>query len=797
MSDVRFAFRQLARSPGFTAVAVLTLGLGIGASTAIFSVVDAVLLRPLPYPRPERLVALGEGNPRFSESFVRPDSFRAWRGQATTLAAVALLSEDSMNLAGGGAPVRAYVGRTTAELFPVLGVRPALGRDFARADEQAGAAAVVILSHGFWQRRFGGRPGLVGQAIELDARPHTVVGVLPRGFALERPFDLYTPLALSPRRDQSANHYVTALGRLRDGATVAQAQQEVAVITARLAAQEPRGYRDWRVTVQPLLEARVAAARPALFALVGAVGLLLLIACANVANLLLVRSGVRARELAVRAALGAGRGRLRRQLLTESLVLALAGAAAGLLVAWLGLPALLAFAPEALPRAGEATALDGRALLFTCATALATSVAFGLAPALRLARVAPHQALQQGGRAAGEGPGARRLRSGVVVAELAVAMVLLVGAGLLFRSFVRLAQVDRGFQPDGAVAVSVTLPERRYDTDARRVAFADGLLARLEALPGVEAVGAAQRLPFAGGLNLIRWTVVGRPPPPDPPVMKLYAVTGGYFRAMGIPLVAGRRFDTRDRAGAPLVVIINQALARRHFPGQDPLGQRLAAAHAPHMAGEIVGVVGDVRDDGLAGEVAPQGYVSLAQDSYLALTFVVRARGTEIPAGWPAAIGAAVAAVDGDQPVAGLRPLRDLVAASIARQRFAMFVFAVFSGAALLLAALGLGGVMAHGVAQRRREIGVRLALGAQAGDIQRLVLRQGGVLVALGLLAGGAGALLAAGLLDRLLFGVQARDPGTFAAMAVVLALVALAACALPAHWASRIDPMQALRME
>jgi len=791
LHDLRHAQRSLRHTPGFTLTVVLTLALGIGACAAIFTVVDAVLLRPLPFAEPERLVMLNEAKPPEVPLFtVRPHAFPAWKRQQTSFEGLAVVRDGSYNLTGQGEPVRIYAGKVTANAFPTLRVRPALGRGFTAEEETPGKDAVVILGHGFWQRQLGGRSEVLSETLQLDGRSHRVVGVMPAGFELPGRFDLYTPHGYEVfREDESDNRSIEVFARLKPGVTVEQARQELVLIESRLAKEEPDFFEGWSPRVVPLLEARVGGARQPLLALLGAVGLLLLIACANVANLLLARGTVRAREIVVRAALGASRARLVRQLLTESLLLALMAAALGVLLAHWGVSALLALAPDGLPRLTE-IAVDGRVLAFTAGLVGLTGVAFGLAPALAATRADLHGTLKESGRTLGQGR--HRLRGALVVAEVAVAVVLLVGSGLLLRSFDRLRHVERGFRPEGALAVNLTLPQGKYQPERQLPVFESQALERLGALPGVTAVGAVQDLPFAGGLNFFCLLVEGRPAPEQCEITRFYSVSPDYFPAMGIAVRQGRVFEAGDWKTQTHTTVISRSLARRYFPGQDPLGKRLAAAHRADEWFRIVGVVDDVHDEALGDAVRPQVYGVLAQQPAHTLTFVVRGEGVS-----PVAIRAAILSVDPQQPVASVRPLADLVAASIARERFAAVLFAIFSAAALLLAAVGVYGVMAYSVAQRTGEIGIRLALGAQVADVLRLVVGQGGRLVGLGLAVGLGAALLLAGVVETMLFEISPRDPLSFAATAALLAVVAVAACLVPAWRAARVNPMVALRVE
>jgi putative ABC transport system permease protein len=793
VQDVRHGARGLRQSPGFTLTVILTLALGIGACAAIFTVVDGVLLRPLPFAEPERLVMLNESKPPEVPSFtVRPfTTFPRWKKQSTSFEGLAVVRDGSYNLTGDGEPVRVYAGKVTANAFPTLRVQPALGRGFLADEEVPGKDDVVILGHGFWQRQLGGRADVLERTLRLDGRPHRVVGVMPPGFELPGRFDLYVPHGYEVfRPDESDNRSIEVFARLKPGVTIEQARAELTAIELGLAREEPESFEGWRPLVSPLLEARVGAARRPLLALLGGVGLLLLIACANVANLLLARGTVRARELAVRAALGASRARLVRQLLTESLLLASAAAALGVLLAGWGVHALLALAPEGLPRVQE-IALDGRVVGFAAALVVATALVFGLAPALATTRPDLHGTLKETGRTIGQGR--HRLRSGLVVIEVAVAVVLLSGTGLLVRSFDRLRHVDRGFDPSGALAVNLTLPQGKYDPERQLPAFESAALQRLAALPGVTAVGAVQDLPFAGGLNFFCLKLDGRPAPEQCEITRFYSITPDYFRAMGIAVRRGRVFDDADWKTQLHTAVVNETFARRYFPGQDPLGKGIAAAHRPEEVHRIVGIVADVRDDELGGAVRPQAYAVLSHQPAHTLTFVVRGSS----AGLPSAVRAAIRSVDPEQPVATIRPLADLVSASIARERFSATLFGVFAAVALLLAAAGVHAVMAYAVAERRSELGIRMALGAQAGDVLRLVVGQGGRLVAAGLVLGLAGALVVARLFEAMLFGIGPRDPFSLAGTALVLALAAGLASLVPAWRATRVNPLEALRAE
>ncbi len=800
MNDLRFAFRQLLKNPGFTAVAVLTLALGIGACTAIFSVVNSVLLRPMPYPEQDRLVVLKEDKlPELTDFAVAPGNYFSWHDQATCFENLAAEMTGNYNLTGLGEPLRLNVRFLTGNFLTTLRVRPMLGRDIRPGEEVAGKDKVVLLSHGFWLRQFGAAEDVIGKALQLDGNPFTVIGVLPPSFRPESRTDVYVPAVFGEDgRQNHGAHFLEVTGRLKPGVTLDAATRELAIIAGRLSNEFPITNKGWGIHIAPVLEALVGPSRRLLWSLLGAVGFLLLIACANVANLFLARASARTGEMSVRAALGAGHARIIRQLLTESLLLSACGGLLALFVAKGGVALLIAFAPADLPRVAEIT-VDGRAFALTCALALVTGIGFGIAPAYQAARVDPGEALKSSGRRSGAGRRGIGFRDSLVVVEVAIALPLLVGAGLLFRSATELRQVRPGFQPDGAVAVTLSLADNRYGKDSQKADFATQVAARLAALPGVQSVGAAAVLPFSGDDFNLRFNIAGRPPV-DPAIRQgtlYYPVTPDYFRAMGIPLVRGRYFDSHDVAGGRRVAIINEALAKRFFPNEDPIGQRINLSNGPESFREIVGIVGDVKhyrlDD--MGEITLQTYEPFAQQPYGFMTFVVRAAAAV--SGMTTEIRKAVAAVDRDQPVASVRPLTELIAASFARQRFATLLFGVFAGAALLLAALGIYGVMAYSVTQRTGAIGIRMALGARRFDVLKLVFRQGGRLVGIGLAAGLLGALVLTRFIASMLFGVSAHDPWTFAAIGVLLAAVAAIACFLPARRAARVDPMVALRME
>jgi predicted permease len=805
-ADLKFALRMLRRSPGVSAAAIIALALGIGANTAIFSVVDGVLLRPLPYPDSQRLVTLNGsfpalGRPRTSLSY---PEYQDVLTQSTTLANVAAYAESDANLAGtNGAPERISIGFASATLFPTLGVQPFLGRGFSVEEERAGSDQVAIIDFATWRDRFGSDAGVIGRTLVLDNLPYRVVGVLPRGFHFADASAVWIPLSTSePSVRDRGSHWLKVVARLRPAASRAQLGGDLRRIAERVSERDRAIYGNgWALVEQPLLDRLVGDARPALLMLLGAVAFVLLIACANVANLMLARATSRRRELAVRTALGASPLRLVRQLLTESLVLALAGGALGVLVAVWGVDALLAMAPDALPRASE-VALDGRVLLFSLGLALATGVAFGLVPALSASRPNLDEGLRDGARGASSARG--RLKRALVVGELALSLMLLVGTGLMVRSFLLLRAVDPGMRADHVLTLRAALPTPKgAPTAADRagwVAWFARTSARLAELPGVRAAAAADILPFDGNDSRYTFELEGEPPrrAVDLPHEEVRQVTPGYFEALGIALVRGRVLGAADGAGAPGVVVINQALARRYWPhGDDPVGKRLKL-HVGNDRGwsTVVGVVADVHGFGLDQPAHPELFVPYAQmpDS-AGMALVVRSDG-DAAALAPAA-RAALAELDATQPIFDVKPMSELVAASLAQRRFALVLMLIFAAVALLLAAVGIYGVMAYTVAQRTQEIGIRVALGASAASVLGLVVGDGMRLVGAGLALGLGGALLVTRLVASLLYGVSATDAATFVSIALVLAAVALAAIVIPARRAMRVDPMQALRSE
>ena len=797
--DVRYSLRRLRQAPGFALVAVATLALGIGANAAIFSAVNAVLLRPLPYSEADRLVVVNQvwkGKP----VVVSPQNFLDFERDAKSFDALAVFDTDGATLTGRGEPVQLATAETSATLFDVLRVAPALGRGFRAGENEPGQNRVVVLSQGLWRERFGSDPAAVGQDLILDGVPHTIVGVAPASFDFPRGRSLWRPLSYDTmfRTQSRGAWYLSAIGRLRAGTSTESARAEAATLGARLAAAYPDANEGVGLTVRRLHEAMVGKVRTPLLVLLGAVGLVLLIACANVANLILSRTAGRQGELAVRSAMGAGRGRLVRQLVTEASVLGALGAAAGLMVAAWGGDLILALQPRDVPRLDEIR-LDRVVVAFTVACASLTTVVFGSIPALVATRRSSAVALREGGRGLLSGRGGR-VRRGLAVGEMALAVTLLAGAGLLLRSFSQLSQVDPGFQSDSALVFRLSLPASRYPEGPARVLFQGRVLEALGAIPGAQSAAATMGVPLRGfGFNF-SFTVDGRSdvPPAQQPLLETRVVTASYFRTLGIPVVKGRGFAETDDASAPNVVVISREAARRHFPGEDPIGQRIRLGWGPPTdgaGGTVVGVVGNVKESGLDEEHLAEIYIPYAQKPVKGMDVVLR---TSVP---PLSLATAVRSVvhdlDPDLPVARLETLSQIVAVSIAQPRFYTTLLTAFAGTALFLAALGLFGVISVGVSQRTREIGVRMALGARTEDVLRLVLREAATLALVGIAVGLVLALALSRALGTLLFDVSPTDPLTFAAAPLVLLLTALVAASLPARRAAHVDPIEALRCE
>ncbi|HEX8161816.1 MAG TPA: ABC transporter permease [Pyrinomonadaceae bacterium] len=800
--DIRYGVRVLLKSPGFAAVAVLVVALGIGANTAIFSVVNAVLLRPLPFESPERLVRVFGTNPQ-RNSFSRPYSylnFSDLRAQNGSLEGLAAYTATSAALSGAETPEQITGVVASGDIFRVLKTKPLAGRLLVPEDEKPGGTPVAVISHGLWQRRFGADPSVVGRLIRLDGREREIVGVTPADFRFEfvtDAADFWTPIDPQASGFQSRGAiFLEVIGRLKPGVSIAQAQADMSGVMGRLQQAYPNPNAGIGIRLSGAREELVGDLRPTLLVLLGAVGFVLLIACANVANLLLARASGRGREMAVRVALGASRGRIVRQLLTESTLLACSGGLLGLLFAVWGVSLLSSFIPADVPRFDE-TSLDLRVLGFTLAASVVTGLLFGLAPAIRSSKLDMNEALKEGGRSATEGRGHNRVRSLLIVSEVALSLVLLIGAGLLIKSFVKLRNTDPGFNPQNTLTASLSLASVRYEKDEQITRFYDQLIERVRALPGVESVGGVMPLPLSGNGMAYSFVLTDRPEPPPGQGLSASArfATPDYFRAMGIPLRGGRLFTEEDRAGAPPVLVINEAFARRYLPGEEPLGKRMRIGYN-RIEGEIVGVVGDVRGNSLSVPGGPEYYIPQSLAASGDMSLVVRTS-TGDPASLTPALRGVVREMDKDQPLYEVRTMAALVSRSVARQRFSMTLIGVFAALALALAAVGIFSVMSFLVAQRTHEIGIRMALGAQGRDILRMVVGQGMTLTLVGVGIGLAGAFGLTRLMSGLLFGVSATDPATFGGVAALLAAVALVACYVPARRATRVDPMIALRHE
>ena len=807
LQDLRFAIRGLIKAKTFAAVALLTLGLGIGGSTAIFSAVDAVLLRPLPYARPERLVAVWTSQPkrgaaRGSSSF--PD-FEDYRAKTSSFEDLAALRSRGYTLTDGTSAERISGGRVSASFFPLLRTGAALGRVLSPDDDRPGAPKVALLSFGLWQRRFGASSSVVGQSVTLDREPFTVIGVLPAGFHFPMDLeeaDLYTAMAQedAESRGERSMHYLGIMGRLKDGVTLEAARADIATLSAGLEQTYPESNQGRLAVVVPLHDEIVRDAKGGLLVLLGAVGLVLLLACVNVANLLLARASSRERELAIRGASGATWARLVRQLLTESLVLSLLGGALGLLLAFWGVELFVALAPRDLPRLAEVT-VDGRVLLFTSAVSVLTGLAFGVLPAWRAARVDLVRGLADGG-SAGAAVRSQRLRSILVVAEVALSLVLLVGAGLLLRSLSAVMTVNPGFDKDGVVTLRLSLPEAGYETSAKRAAFYSSLLERTASLPGVKAAGAIQPLPMSGEQWVTTVQPEGRPePPPAERLSGEYkAATPGYFAAMGIHLEKGRLFTERDVRGAPRVVLVSETLARRYYPDEDPIGKRIAFGTSiddeeEGALWEIVGVVADVAHERLDREPRPAFYAPAWQHPWPFLSIAVRADGDL--AALATAIRREAKGLDPDVPIYRVRTLLELVSATVAQRRFNAILLGGFAIIGLVLASVGIYGILSLSVSQRTREIGIRVALGADRRLVLRMVMGQALGLTLAGVGTGLVSALLLGRTLQGLLFGVSANDPSTYSVVAVLLVLAAFVSSLVPIRRALKVEPFAALRHE
>jgi putative ABC transport system permease protein len=801
--DIRYALRTLRQSPGFTLVAILTLALGIGANTTIFSVINAVLLRPLPYSHPDQLVLLAEHWPAFPILSVSYQNYKDFRDQSSSYEAVAAIQPISYTLTGSNEPERVDGMMISASLLPMLGIQPTVGRAISPDDDRVGGAPVALISYALWQRRFSGSREVLGKSLTLDNNPYTVIGVLPAGFQILKSADVYLPLepwAHTLPDDRSWHTGIRPIARLKSGATLQQARNELQTIAKRLEHQYPETNTNVESLVLPLHGQMVSNVRPALLTLLVAVGLVLLIACANVANLLLARATQREKEVAIRTALGASRGRIIRQLLTESILLSLAGGALGLALAALGLDSLLRLAATSVPRA-EGIGLDPTVLAFTAGLAILTGILFGLAPAFQSSRLDIRDQLNQSGRGSTGGSHHQRLRSVLVVAEVAISMVLLIGAGLLIRSFARLQAVEPGFRPDHILMADVPISLTVYAKPEQQVAFFDRLLERIRALPGVKAVSAASTPPVSGQGMVIHFNIQGRAPKtPHDYILAGYRVVGpGYFETLGIPLLAGRSIEQRDSLTAPSVVVLNQAMARKFFPGENALGKHLQIGETPDTSipfMEVVGIVGDVKQK-LESDAKEEMYVPYMQPVLPLFGLTVALRTSQDPSAMTSALRSAILDVDKNQPLVNVRTMEQSISTSLDEQRFRTLLLGLLAGLALVLSAIGVYGVMSYSVSLRTQEIGIRVALGAQWRDVFSLVITRGFALVGAGIVIGGIASWLLSRLINQFLFGIRAGDPLTFFGVAAMLVVVAFLACYFPARRATKVDPIIALRYE
>jgi predicted permease len=796
--DIRFALRTFLKSPGFTVVAILALGLGIGANAALFSVINAVLLKPLPYQQPERLVRVYETFLPKGFGSVSTPNFVDWRKQNQVFERLEAFSTGSINLQGDGQPERIPLAVGTAGLFELLGAKPLQGRTFLPDEDQPGKPDVAVISERLWRRRFASDPHLLGSTLTLDGMPTTVIGIMPASFQFppgSADRDIWMPLQFSPSNlAQRGSHWMAVLGRLKPGVGIDGAIAGMKQIAANLAQQYPDQQKGRSILIRSLQDVLVGGIRPALLVLMGSVGFVLLIACANVANLLLARAASRRKEVAVRAALGASRARLIRQFLTESVMLALAGGVLGAFLGDQGVQALVFLASRQIPRATEVH-LDGTVFLFLLGICLFAGIIFGLVPAFQSARDNLQEGLREGGRSGGVGGRGEGFRNALVVTEFALALMLLIGAGLMLRTFLALNATESGMVTHGVLTMSVSVPEGKYANSSMWQRFYEPALDQIRALPGVRAAGMISLLPLQTFGTNGNFGIDNRPQgePGHEPFAEYRTISPGYFQAMGIPILKGRDVSNQDSANSAHTVLINDALARRYLPGEDPIGHKIQWSSER----TIIGVVANIRQAGLSADPVPELYFPAAQrgNSLSGMTLVI---GTGVePASLTRAVESAIHTVDPTQPVFGVKTMERVVADSLSNQRLYAWLLGVFAGLALILASAGIYGVMSYLVTQRTQEFGVRMALGASASDVLRMVLRQALVLIAAGVAIGLCGALAVTRVLADFLFGVRPIDPLTFAAVSAILIVVALVATYLPALRATRVDPMVALRYE
>jgi putative ABC transport system permease protein len=806
-NDLQYAIRSLLKHPGFAAIAVLTLALGIGANTAMFSVINGVLLRPLPYQEPDRLVTIWEESPE-RDMFQMPVSIanlRDWVEQSQTLDQISAYTFSDLNLTGTGEPVQLDAVRVSANLFSLVGATPLLGRTFLPEDDKEGAARVVVLSHATWKNRFGSNPKITEQ-VTINNQSHTIVGVMPANFqfpvgfgymgkVLNDPIDLYVPIAATSEEAARGHYSFFAIGRLKPGVTINQAQAEMSGIESRLAQQYPDTNTGIGIKLISTQEQTVKEIRPALLVLLGAVAFLLLIACANIANLLLARSAARQKEFAIRAALGANRLRVLRLLLTESVLLSVAGGALGFLLAVWGTAALMALAPDNIPRLNE-VGVDARVFGFTLAVSLLTGIVFGLAPAIQASKPDLNEALKEGSRGSMASGSGKRTRSILVAVEVALSLVLLVGAGLMVKSFIRLQQTHLGFDTNNLLTMNLTLSESRYPEEHQQVAFFQKTLEQVGALPEIQSAAVTTGLPLTLTLSGSDFRIEGQPEPEagKEMIINTRSVSPGYFGTLGISLLKGRDFSDRDKSDAPEVAIINQDLARTYFANEDPLGKRITFSDGESWM-SIVGVITDIKQVSLGSTAKPEVYFPYLQAASPAMSLVVRT--TNAPLSQAAAVKGQIRVIDRDLPIEDGKTMEQLLAESVSGPRFNMLLLTMFAVVALVLALVGIYGVMSYTVTQRTHEIGIRVAVGAQSRDVFRMVIGQGMLLALIGVAFGLVGALALTRLMTSMLFGVEPNDPLTFATIALLVIAVALIACYLPGRRATKVDPLVALRYE
>ncbi len=806
--ELCYGIRSLLKHRGFTAIAVITLALGIGANTAIFSVINAVILRPLPYHEPDRLVTIWEESPQRG-MYEMPVSFANlsdWVDQNHAFEQISAYTFTNLNLTGAGEPARLAAVRSSANLLSLVGAVPLLGRSFLPEEAKEGANRVVILSHALWQSRFGSDSAIIGRSLTLNNQNYTVVGVMsasfqfPVGFGylgkvLNDPIELYVPLAATSNELRRGNYSFFAIGRLKPGITIDQARAEMTTIEGRLEQQYPEGNTGIGISLIPTQEQTVKEIRPALLVLLGAVAFMLLIACANIANLLLARGTSRQKEFAIRAALGASRLRVLRLLLTESVMLSLAGGCLGFLLALWGTDALMALKPDNIPRLNE-VGVDARVFGFTLAVSLVTGIVFGLIPALHAAKPDLNEALKEGLRGSMGSVAGKRTRSFLVAVEVALSLVLLIGAGLMIKSFLRLQQMNLGFETDHVLAVNLSLSSSRYPEDRQQVAFFQETLERLRSLPGIQSAGATTGLPLTLNLSGSDFRIEGRPAPEagKEMIVNTRSVSPGYFGTLGISLIKGRDFSSRDKSDGPAAAVINDDLARIYFPGEDPIGKRITFDEGESWM-SIVGIIGDVRQLGQDSSAKPEVYFPYLQVAAPSMTLVVRTASN--PLNLAAAVKSQIQMIDKDLPIDNAKTMQQLLAESISGRRFNMLLLTVFAVVALVLAIVGIYGLMSYTVTQRTHEIGIRVAIGAQPRDVFRMVIGQGMILALIGVAFGLVGAFGLTRLMTSMLFGVEPTDPATFVSIAALLTGVALVACYIPARRATKVDPLVALRYE